>query len=88
MVGVLPYGLVKEIFPTSKQTLGFYLVSAYEYGVGTPLDLSAAMKWYNPSAWAVLVRPLNRQVARLSALENAVDIHCCLPKLIDHVDPR
>jgi TPR repeat protein len=33
-----------------KQMLGFYLGSAYEYGVGTKPDGAAAMKWYAVAA--------------------------------------
>ena len=49
---VLQMSKEKETSATSKQALSFFLGSAYEYGVGTPIDLSAAMKWYTVGAVA------------------------------------
>ena len=57
---------------TSKQSLAFFLGSAYEYGVGTKTNLSAAMKWYAVGAEAgdpVSKRELTRlQSAGLNSL--------------------
>jgi TPR repeat protein len=45
------------------QLAGFYLGSAYEYGIGTKADMSEAMKWYDYAANAgdkISARELNR----------------------------
>jgi hypothetical protein len=56
----------KEGSPMVKQMFGFYLGSAYEYGVGTAPDSAAAMKWYAVAAEAG--DPISkRELARLSA---------------------
>jgi TPR repeat protein len=49
-----------------KQLLAFYIASAYEYGVGTRPDRSAAMKWYAAGADAgdAIAK---RELARLQA---------------------
>jgi TPR repeat protein len=46
------------------QMMGFFLGSAYEYGVGTRPDRAAAMKWYAVAAEAG--DPISkRELARL-----------------------
>ncbi|MFO1184463.1 MAG: hypothetical protein U1E56_06730 [Bauldia sp.] len=48
------------------RSLGFFLGSAYEYGVGTAPDAAAALKWY--AAAAAAGDPIaKRELARLSA---------------------
>jgi hypothetical protein len=49
-----------------KQMLGFYLGSAYEYGVGTEPDRAVAMKWYAVAAEAGDAIS-KRELARLRA---------------------
>jgi TPR repeat protein len=41
-----------ESRPMLKQMMGFFLGSAYEYGIGTKPDRAAAMKWYTVAAEA------------------------------------
>jgi TPR repeat protein len=50
----------------AKQMLGFYIASAYDYGVGTRPDRAAAMKWYAVGAEAgdAIAK---RELARLQA---------------------
>jgi TPR repeat protein len=49
-----------------KQLLAFYIASAYQYGVGTKPDRSAAMKWYAAGA-AAGDAIAKRELARLQS---------------------